>query len=445
MEIYTIGGYSEVGKNMTVVKTGEDAFIFDCGLYMPAVVELQGEEKKDLSEKKMRSKGAIPNDVLLDKLGIRNQVRAILPTHAHLDHIGAIPFLAHRYNAPVISSPFTISVLKKILDDDKKSINNKIISADLNSTQMIKVKNRSYRVEFINMTHSTPHDTMIALHTPEGIVLYGNDFKLDNTPVIGSPPNYKALQRISKQGVKVMISDSLYINSPGKTPSEKVARSMVEEVLLTVRNEKAAVFVTTFSSHIARLKSIVEFGKKLNREIIFVGRSLNRYVAAANESKLVPFKKDIRLTTYKRQVASMLKKVHSNRERYLVVCTGHQGEPGSVLERLSRKKLSFDFKKGDNLVFSSKTIPDPTNILNKEAMDKRLLKSGVRIFDNVHVSGHGSKEDIRDLIEIVNPENIIPSHAPTERVRPMIELSREEGYSKNQVHLMSDGQKLVLK
>jgi ribonuclease J len=445
MEVFGIGGYSEVGKNMTAVKTGDDVFLFDAGFYMPAIVEMQEDEKRDYSEKRLRSKGALPNDLILDKLGLRNKVRAIFLSHGHLDHIGAIPYMSYRYNAPVIGSPFTISILKKILEDEKKQIPNKIITCQLNSSIKIKGKKKEYKAELINMTHSIPHTAMTALHTSEGIVVYGNDFKIDNTPVIGEPPGYKSLNRIAKQGVKVAIVDSLYSDHNLKTPSEKVARAMVEEVLLTVRNEKSALFVSTFSSHIARLKSIVEFGKKLDREILFVGRSLERYMSAASRVNLVPFKKDIQIKTYKNQVASALRQVSKNRSRYLVVCTGHQGEPGSILDRISRKKLPFEFQSHDNLVFSSKTIPVPVNIENRENMDRKLRKSKVRIFNEVHVSGHGGREDIIDLINIIKPQNIIPSHGPSQRLSSMLEICKDLGYnSKKEVHLMRDGKKIVL-
>jgi len=445
MEIYTIGGYSEVGKNMTAVKIDDDVFIFDAGFYMPAIVEMQEEEKRDYSEKRLRNKGVLPNDLILDKLGLRSKVRAIFLSHGHLDHIGAVPYLSYRYNAPLIGSPFTISILKKILEDEKKIIPNKMITVQINSSVKIKGKRRDYHAELINMTHSIPHTTMIALHTKEGIVVYGNDFKIDNTPVIGEKPNYNALNRISKQGVKVAIIDSLYSGHAIKTPSEKVARSMVEEVLLTVRNEKAAIFVTTFSSHIARLKSIVDFGKKLDRKIFFIGRSLERYMSAASRINLVPFRKDIQLKTYKNQVASALRQVSKQRDKYLVVCTGHQGEPGSILERISRKKLPFEFKRHDNLIFSSKTIPVPVNIENRENMDKRLKKLKVRIFNEVHVSGHGGREDIMDLITLINPQHIIPSHGSTSQLKPMLEICEDLGYRpEKQIHLMRDGQKLKL-
>lgn len=447
VDIYAIGGYNEVGKNMTALNMGDDTVIFDAGLYLPAIVELQEEEdkKEAYSEKRLRGIGAIPDDLLIDQVGLRNTVRAIMPSHAHLDHIGAIPYLSYRYNAPVVGTPFTLSVLKNIMEDDGGKIPNKLHTVQPNSTFTIKGKHRNYEAEFLNMTHSTPHTAMIAVHTPEGVIVYANDFKLDNTPVIGLPPNYEAMRRLAKEGVKALIVDSLYSGDERKTPSEKVARALVEEVLLTVENQKSAVFVSTFSSHIARLKSIVEYSKKLNRRVFFLGRSMKKYVASSIDAGICPFKKDIYIGSYKKQVASILKKVEKDRERTLVVCTGHQGEPGSVMERLSRGDLPFKFQKNDHIIFSSKTIPAPINIANKERMDKRFKKIGVRIFDNVHVSGHGGREDIRDLISILQPENVIPSHGSVQQLTPMIELCRELGYKigKN-CHLMQNGNKLSL-
>jgi len=448
MEIHTVGGYNEVGKNMTVVNLKDDAVIFDAGVYMPALIELQEEENQQqvYSEKRLRSNGSLPNDIILDKLGMRNKVRAILLGHAHLDHIGALPYMSYRYNAPIVGTPFTTTVLKKIIEDSKIRIPNKIISTNPNSSFTVKGKKRDYKAEFINITHSTIQTSMVALHTPEGVVLYANDFKLDNNPILGLPPNYDALKRIAKQGIKALVVDSLYSGSERKTPSEKIARALLEEVMLTIKNEKSAIFITTFSSHIARLKSIVDFSRKLNRKVYVIGRSMNKYVSAASEVNMCPFRKQIQLGSYKRQVESILKTVNKNRANSVVVCTGHQGEPGSIMDRLSRKKLPFQFKPSDSIIFSSKTIPVPANIANRDQLDKRLKKTGARLFDNVHVSGHAGREDLRDLLTILNPENIIPAHGSTQQLTPMVELCREMGFrAGKECHLLHDGQKIRLR
>jgi len=447
MEIFTIGGFNEVGKNMTVVQVKDDVFLFDMGFFLPAIVELQEQDStgKEVSEKKLRSIGALPDDLMLDKLGLRDKVRAIFLGHAHLDHIGAVPYIAYRYNAPVVGTPFTTTVLKKIMEDDNMNIPNAIKSVNPNSSVFIKGKNGNYQVDFINITHSTLQTSMIALHTPEGIVLYANDFKLDDNPILGLPPNYDLLKKLAKEGIKALIVDSLYSGAETKTPSEKIARALVEEVLLTIKNQDSAIFVTTFSSHIARLKSIVDYAKKLDREIYFAGRSMKKYVSAAIDVGMCPFQKDIHLTSYKKQVESVFKKVDKNRDRALVVCTGHQGEPGSIMDKLSRGVMPFKFRSGDNIIFSSKTIPTPVNIENKTQMDKRLKRFGVRLFDNIHVSGHAGREDLRDLISLIHPGHIIPAHGSVEQLDPMISLAREMGYKAGRdCHSMRNGEKLKL-
>src|SRR3989344_9344450 len=275
LKIHTIGGYNEVGKNMTVVETDDDAFIFDCGFHIPAVMQLSERERKNNTEELLRI-GAIPDDRFLEQKGLREKVRAIIPSHAHLDHIGGIPYLAHKYNADILSTPFTLEVMKRIYEDEKLEYRNKIRYIAPNADYVIKGKKHNYKIEFINVTHSTIQCSLLALHPPDGIVLYANDFKFDSTPTFGAPTDMEKLKRISKEGVKVAIIESLYAHNPIKMPSEKVAKSMLEDVLINTDNSKSGIWVTTFSSHIARLKSIVELGKKLHREIFFLGRSLNK-------------------------------------------------------------------------------------------------------------------------------------------------------------------------
>src|SRR3989344_4543716 len=147
MRIVPVGGFDEVGRNMTVVDMGEDAVIFDCGLYLPPIVELE-EAEKIYTEKRLRAIGAIPDDLILDRLGLRSKVRAIIPSHAHLDHIGALPFIANRYNADIIATPFTIEVLRTLIHDEKINLKRKLITVQPNGHYYVKGKNKDYKVEF---------------------------------------------------------------------------------------------------------------------------------------------------------------------------------------------------------------------------------------------------------------------------------------------------------
>ena len=441
MRIITIGGFNEVGKNMSAVQIGEDVIIFDAGLYLPPIVELENQDRV-MEEKYLRRINAIPEDTILDKMNLRNKVRAMLIGHAHLDHVGAIPYISNRYNADIVGTPFTIEVLKTLIRDEDIALKNQLKVVQPNSSFTIKGK-KNYEAELINITHSTLQTSLIALHTNEGVVLYANDFKFDNTPIVGKKPNYEAMKRIAKEGVKALIVESLYAKEERKTPSEKVAKSLLEDVLLTTDNSNAGIIVTTFSSHIARLKSIVDCGKELGRKIIFVGRSLSKYTNASINTSLCPFKKDISLLSYKKQVQSGLKKISKNKKDYLLVCTGHQGEPGSILDRIARNETPYVLSPKDHVIFSSKTIPSEINIANRASLDKKLKQKGVRIFSEAHVSGHASREDLRDFINILNPEHIIPAHGDLPKLSALAELATELGYKLGRtVHITKNLQSL---
>ncbi len=444
LKIHGVGGYDEVGKNMTAIEHKEDVLLCDAGLYLPAVINVS-EREKIPTEHSMRAIGALPNDHYLEEENLRNKVRAILISHGHLDHVGATPYLAQRYKAGVYGTPYTIEVLKSLMQDNPNSLPNKLHTIQPNGHSIVRGK-ENYKVEFINMTHSTLQCAMVAVHTPDGVVLYANDYKLDNTPVLGDKPNYKRLKELARQGIKALIVNCLYAHAENKTPSEQVARSLLEDVMLNTENHKSALIVTTFASHIARLKSIVDFGEKLNRRIVFVGRSLHKYVTAGIKIGRVPFKDKITMAAYKRHKEHTLKQINANRSKYLLVCTGHQGEEGSVLDRISRNTLPFKLQGDDHIIFSSKTIPAPENIAQRTELQKRLKQFQPRIFDNVHVSGHGAMEDLRDLIKITNPENIIPSHGDHSKTMFGQSLAVEMGYKKDyNVHLLSNGKAIMLK
>lgn len=442
IKIHTIGGYNEVGKNMTALEYGEDVLLFDAGLFLPAIVGVE-EREKIPTAKGMRDIGALPDDLYLDKMGLRNKVRAILISHAHLDHVGGVPYLSDRYRADVVGSDYTMEVLKILMNDNNQGIKNKIIPVKLNATYVVRGRSGNYKVEFINMTHSTIQSTCIAVHTPEGVVIYANDFKLDNAPVFGDKPNYKRLKELSKIGIKALIVDCLYAPDDRKTPSEKIAKGLLEDVFFSTENRNSGMVITTFSSHIARIKTITEFGQRLGREVVYLGRSLSKYVQAAKNIGKADFSRNVRILTYRRQLEKGVEKISKNKTKYLVVCTGHQGEPGSILDRISRGQLNLKLNSNDQVIFSSKTIPTPVSEANREQLSKRLKKLQVRIFDNVHVSGHGGREDLRDLINLTRPAHVIPSHGDLKKTTAGAMLAVEMGYKLNKnVHLMENGKVL---
>lgn len=443
IEICAVGGYSEVGKNMTAIKVDDEVIICDMGFFLPEIIKLQDEEvvKEDFTRNKLINLGAVPNDKIIDKW--KDKVKAIVLTHCHLDHIGAIPYMAEEYKAPIYGTPYTIEVLKQILKDEKTKIKNKLKT--LNSNATLKVT-ENITIEFINMTHSTPQTVMIAIHTKYGAVIYANDFKFDNHPVVGKKPNYKRLEEIGEKGVIALIADALYSDANKKTPSEKVAKELLKDVLLGTNNQGHLVIVTTFASQIARLKSIIEFGKKMKRRIVFLGRSLNKYVTAAEKINLVNFTKDIELIGIGSRIRKKLKEIQKNPEKYLIVCTGNQGEPRAVLTRLALSELPFNFMPGDHVVFSCRTIPAPINIANRSLLEEKLKEKRVRIFKDIHTSGHAAREDHRDLIILTKPKNIIPAHGDISKLTPMAELAGELGYQLGKdVHILRDGQIIELK
>ncbi|MBI5872245.1 RNase J family beta-CASP ribonuclease [archaeon] len=443
VQICTVGGYSEVGKNMTAIKVDNEVVICDIGFYMPEIIKYEEEEGDKLAfdRQMLIKRGAAPNDRVIEDW--KAQVRAIVFTHAHLDHIGALPYYAQEYRCPVFGTPYTIEMIRIIMKDEKLNIQNPLKVLNPNSEAKL---SENIKIELINMTHSTPQTSMAAIHTKYGVIIYANDFKFDKTPIIGKAPDLKRLEELGKKGVLALIVDSLYSNTPIKTPSESVAREMLRDVMLGTTNKGNLIIVTTFASHIARLKSIVEFGKQLRRKIVFLGRSLHKYATAAENIKIINFSKDVEIIGYADKIKKKLKSIEKNRGEYLVVCTGNQGEPRSVLMKMVMGQYKFRFQVNDQVIFACRTIPCPINIENRKFLEKKLEAQGVRLFIDIHASGHAAREDLRDLIILTKPKHIIPAHGDEEKRKPMAELAESIGYKLGEsVHLCSDGKIIDLK
>ncbi|MBS3169604.1 RNase J family beta-CASP ribonuclease [Candidatus Woesearchaeota archaeon] len=442
IEICTIGGYTQTGGNSVAIKVGEEVVILDMGLNMENYIRYT-EDREDISAKSYKEllkAGAVPDYNFINDW--KDKVLAIVPSHAHLDHCGAIPFAAGLFpNVPIICTPYTIEVLKGALEDDRIKIPNQLIPLNANSTYKL---SENMILEFIHVTHSIPHTVIVVLHTPEGKVMYANDYKFDRQPTLGKAPNFERLEELGKEGIKVLIIECLYAEEHRKMPSESVAKQMLKEVMLGTNSQGKAMIVTTFSSHIARLKSIIEMGKKLNRKIVFLGRSLAKYIKAAEDLGLVNFKQDVEIISYRDKIEKALRKIMKDgKDKYLIVCTGHQGEPKAILSRMAREEHDFRFDEGDIIIFSCSVIPVQLNRDNRNRLESNLHSKNVRIFKDVHVSGHAAREDHRELLELIKPQAVIPAHAGGEKARELADLATKMGFKK--VFLMEDGKRVVIK
>ncbi len=436
LEIIPLGGYSEIGRNSVAVRCEDEVAILDLGLMMDKYIEYtDSDDLVEVSGRKLIEIGAAPDVNVLGKL--KKQVKGILLTHAHLDHIGAVPYLANRFDCDVHGTPFTIELVRRMFDDEKRLPRGKLVAHGLNDRFPIGEK---MEAEFIYITHSAPHTVMILLHTPHGKVMYANDFKFDNNPTLGPKPNYARLRELAGQ-VDYLILDTLYADQNTKTPSEKIAEEMLKDVLLGTQSRDATIIISTFSSHIARLRAIVSVAKLMKRQPVFLGRSLGKYVEAAEAVGLADFS-DVEIVPFGSKIKSYLKRVKEP-EKYLFVATGHQGEPKAVLSRIVDQRM-LPLTDNDMVVFSSKTIPVPVTLENKRRLDEKLQSMHVRVFNDVHVSGHGAREDHRDFLNMLQPKNIIPTHGDMQQLEAFKNLAKEVGYKPEQIRILKPGERVTV-
>ncbi len=443
VEIAAVGGWGEVGRNMTAVKVDDEVIIFDMGLHMSNYIKLTDEEIgefKTLTESSLKKAEAVPQDSSIKDW--RANVKAIVITHAHLDHIGAAPYTAAKYEAPIICTPFSANILRTICRDEKIDMPNKIIELKPGQTMQL---TKNLKLEFCHITHSTPQTIMATLHTPEGIVIYGNDYKLDSHPTLGSPVNYEHLKKLGEKGVLALIQDCIYAAEQRKTPSEQVAKDMLRDVLIDIDSKGKGLIVTTFASHIARLKSIAEFGKMLGRKVVFMGRSIAKYCYAAKDTGIIDLFQQAEILKYSRQIRRKLQDIQNVKDKYLLVVSGHQGEPKSALSKMIDGVYTWKFSANDHVIFSCQIIPAEINRKQRAMMEEKLKKLGVRIFKDIHVSGHSSREDMREMISMLKPKNLLPTHGEPNMMNAFNTLAAEMGYGLNKnLHPLTNGQRIVL-
>mgnify|MGYP002761165217 FL=1 len=435
MKVYTLGGYEEVGMNMTAVEVDGEVVIFDMGYNMENVISSEGQVDEMTTNQSLEI-GAVPEDEpVLDK-----NVVGIVIGHGHLDHVGAIPKLAGSHDCPIYCTNYTAEIVERTIEDDRKNLSNQVIRLDKGEEMNV---SGNFNLEFAHVNHSIPDSTLSLLDTPEGYVVYGNDMKIDQSPVIEETTDVERLKEVGEEGVRCMIPGTTRVDDQGRARSEESVKVEIEDVLESCYKAGGAVFFSTFSSQIGRLNSLIEANDD-RRKIAFVGRSLKEYVESAEKLGMINTDQ-IEVVSYYDECEELMDKVDGERENWLVVATGNQGEPGAQLDKMASGTYPFDFEKGDHMIFSSNVIPTPENKANRHKLENKLEDDGVRIYPGIHTTGHAHKEDHRDFIKYLQPEHIIPSHGNIQKLGSYVDLAREEGYSLGEdVHLSENGKSVNL-
>lgn len=442
IEIITIGGYDEVGRNMTAVRCGKEIVVFDMGLRLDQLMIHEDAEVENMHFLDLIAIKAIPDDTVLQS--VKGTVRAIVCSHGHLDHIGAIPKLAHRYNVPIIATPYATELIRQQIGGEKKfTVPNKLVP--LSAGQRFRIS-QHLELEFVHTQHSIIDTVTPVLHTPHGAIVYACDFKLDLTPVIGRPPDLERFRQLGKDGVLALIVESPYIHMPGRCPSERIARDLVRDTIASYEDDKHALIVSTFSSHISRVKTIAECADEIGRKPVLLGRSMEKYGVTAERMKYISFPKTTSVYGNRKVIDRMLlRMMKEGKEKFLPIVTGHQGEPGAMLTRLAHGETPYQLAKGDKVIFSAGIIPNPMNHGNRAAIEQGLRGAGARIFADLHVSGHAYREDHQEFIGLLHPQHIIPAHGDLKMTAAYAQFAHDLGYTLNSdVHLMMNGQRLRL-
>jgi ribonuclease J len=417
LKIIPLGGLGEVGKNMTAYEFNNQILVVDTGIMFP---------KNDM----LGIDYIIPDYDYLRKRA--DKVVGIVITHGHEDHIGAIHHVLNDISAPVYATPLTRGLIEV-----KLARNNAISKAMLHTVEAGgSVELGAFKVEFFHICHSIPDSVGLGITTPAGFIVHMSDFKFDHTPVDGWPTDYAKLAEFSKRGVDLLLSDSTNAERPGWTPSEMVIGPAFDKVFTEASGR---VIVATFASLISRIQQVADAAAKHGRKMALAGSSMIDNVKIARklgyldipDEILIPLDQALKMQDHK----------------VVLMCTGSQGEPSSIVGRLSAgTNRQFDLKPNDTVVLSSHPIPGNEETISKTI--NRLLRRGAKVIYDalapVHVSGHASQEEQKLLLNIVKPKHFLPIHGELRQLTRHGMLATEVGIPEKDVIVVENGQVVEL-
>ena len=419
LRIIPLGGLDGIGKNMTAFECGDDMILIDAGLMFPD----DDQPGIDL---------VLPDYTYV--LENEDKLRGIIITHGHEDHTGALPYLLQDLvpKVPIYSSDLTLGIIQgKLAEHNIKSPRFKEVRDGVH------LDLGCFSIDFFSMTHSIPGALGVFLRTPQGTVLHTGDFKLDQTPIDGVRPNYHAINKFGKQGIDLLLSDSTNATRPGFTQSEAAVGGALRHI---IKNAPGRVFVASFSSHIHRLQQVCDCATAVGRKVVVTGRSMVTNTKIARELGYLRIADENIIDAYNVDEIP--------EDKIVVLCTGSQGEPLSALSRMANgEHKSLSITANDTVIISA--TPVPGNEKSVQGIINSLAKVGCEIYDKsnalVHVSGHGSQEELKLMLAMTHPTYFMPVHGEAIHLRAHAKLAVQMGIPEENIFVEDNGDTLEMR
>src|SRR5213594_2694043 len=402
--------------NMMALRLGDDILVIDAGMMFPES-ELLG---VDL---------VIPDITYLKQN--RAQVRAIVLTHGHEDHIGALPYILRDLNVPIYGTRFTLALVKKRLEE--AALLDKVTLREVLPGRRIEIG--PYEIEFIGVTHSTIDCVALAVRTPLGVILHTGDFKIDQTPVDGAPFDLHAFAKYGKEGVLALFSDSTNEERPGFTPSERAIVPRIEELC---RSAPRRVILSCFASSVHRIQQVIDIASRVNRKVAFVGLSMVDNVEIAHSLELLRIPDG--MVVRQQDIRGF------DPKRIVILASGTQAEPMSSLSRIAVDNHRFvSVDENDSVILSARIIPGNEKSIFR-MLDHMFRRRALVYYDNsagiIHVSGHASQEEQKLLLHLVKPKYFIPVHGEFRHLFRHAALAHQLGVVSGEILLVENGQNI---
>lgn len=412
VQVIPLGGLGEIGKNMLAVRYQDSIVVIDAGLMFPEE-ELLGIDV------------VIPDITYL--IENRDKVKAILLTHGHEDHVGALPYVLKELSVPVYGSRLTLGIVEgKLREHNLENIKLQVVKP----RDVIKID--SFEVEFIRVSHSIPDAMGIAIHTPVGIILHTGDIKLDQTPVDGQVVDFRKMAELGEKGVLVLMGDSTNADKTGFTMSEKVVGNTFDELFGKCDGR---IIVTTFASNVHRIQQVITTAHKYGRKVSVIGRSMVNNVKISTELGYMDIPQDILIEQ------EDISKYEPN--KIVIVTTGSQGEPMSALTRMATADHRWvGIEPDDTVIISATPIPGNEKLVAK-TVDLLFRQGAEVIYEKsmgVHVSGHAAQEELKILLNLIRPKFFIPVHGEYRHLMKHAKLAESLGIPRSRIFVAENGQ-----